>query len=381
MDVDQLIEQAVERVGSSDFGPDGWREPLEVLVKSMNTEASLNEMGEAVTAYRITEHLVARLEIEQCFAEHPEIADEVIERPVFGLGLPRTGSTALSFLMALDDNHRSLRTWEAGKPCPPPETARQHTDPRIAQADAEISVVKTMFPDFVGMLPTSATGPQECLLLMALDFRTQMFEATARIPTYSDYLASCDLSTTYAYHRRVLQLLQWRCGPTGWWLKTPAHMQHITELNAVYPDAQFVMTHRDITKVLPSVCALMSALSSPMTDDPDPEYFGRLTTGQWEQSLQRLLAFRDAGNEDRFHDVLFTDIQADPVEAVRGLYASLGEQLRPETEALMHDWWQRESSERAGQRRYDAAAFGLDLSDLAQRFAFYSDRFALTDAP
>lgn len=379
MHVDQLIEQAVDRVGLSDFGPDGWREPLGVLVEAMNTEAQLNELGEAVTTYRIVEHLVARLEIEQCFIEHPEIGDEVIVRPVFGLGLPRTGSTALSFLLALDDEHRSLRTWEAGKPAPPPETATQHDDPRIAQADAEITMVKQMFPDFVGMLPTSASGPQECLLLMALDFRSQMFEATAKIPSYSEYLAACDLTTTYAYHRRVLQLLQWRCPPTSWRLKTPAHMQHIDELNAIYPDAEFIMTHREIARVIPSVCALMSALSAPMTAAPDPHYVGALTSAEWEESLHRLIAFRDNGNAHRFHDMFFADMQSDPIGSVRALYSSLGEELRPETATRMTQWWAEESSARAGQRRYDPAQFGLDLAELDRRFAFYAERFSLTD--
>ena len=270
MNVDQLIERATARVDLADFGPEGWREPLEVLTSSMTTEAGLNELGLAVTAQRLEDYLVTRLEIEKCFVDHPEIADEVIDRPVIGLGLPRTGSTVLSNLLSLDDGHRSLRTWEAGHPVPPPEASTQHSDPRIAEANAEILFINEMFPDFVGMLPTSATGPQECLLLMALDFRSQMFEATAKIPSYSEYLADCDMTPTYRYHRRVLQLLQWRCPPNKWWLKTPAHMQHIDELNAVYPDALFVMTHRDITKVMPSVCALMSALSSPMTDSPGP---------------------------------------------------------------------------------------------------------------
>jgi hypothetical protein len=375
MDTGQLIEQACERVGSTDFGPTGWQEPLEVLVTAMNTEADLNELGEAVTAFRIVEFLVTRLEVEQCLREHPEISDQVIERPVFGLGLPRTGSTALSFMLAEDVEHRSLRTWEAGKPVPPPETATQHSDPRIAVAEAEISVINQMFPDFRGMLPTSGTGPQECLVLMALDFRSQMFEATAKIPSYSEYLSTCDFTTTYRYHRRVLQLLQWKCPPHRWWLKTPAHMQHITELDAVYPDAEFIMTHRDITKVIPSVCALMTALSAPMTDTPYPDYTGDLTTRQWEESLHRLLDFRDAGNEHRFHDVQFSDVQADPVGAIRELYASLHEELHPETAKKMSLWWAQNSADRAGQRRYDAAEFGLDLDDVRSRFAFYGNRF------
>ena len=57
--------------------------------------------------------------------------------------------------------------WEAADPCPPPETATEHSDPRIAVAQAGIDFTNEMFPGFAGMLPTAADGPQECLLLMA----------------------------------------------------------------------------------------------------------------------------------------------------------------------------------------------------------------------
>ena len=95
-----------------------------------------------------------------------------------------------------------------------------------------------------------------------------MFEGMCRIPSYSKWLLHCDMEPAYRYHRRVLKLLQWRCPPDRWWLKSPAHMLSIDALNAVYPDAQFVMTHRDVGKVLPSVCALYSTLTSVLTTRP-----------------------------------------------------------------------------------------------------------------
>lgn len=380
MNTDQLITQATQRTGLSNFGPEGWQEPLDVLVSSMTNEAGLNEIGVAVTSERLVDNLVIRLQIEECFSTHPEIADEVIVRPVFGLGLPRTGSTALSHLLSLDTSHRSLRTWEAGKPVPPPELATQHTDPRIAEAEAGISFIAEMFPDFVGMLPSSATGPQECLLLLALDFRSQMFEATAKVPSYSEYLAACDMTSTYRYHRRVLQLLQWHCPPHSWWLKTPAHMQHIDELDAVYPDAIFIMTHREVSRVMPSVCALMAALSGPIAETPDPEYFGRLTSRTWEESLRRLIAFRDAGREDRFFDIEFADMRKDPLAVVGGLYDFLGETLRPETRVLMEQWSDENARRSGAEKSYTASDFGLDLDALEQQFAFYGERFPRPDA-
>jgi Sulfotransferase family len=375
IEVQQLIETAEARAGSDDFGADTWRDGLAVLVGSLRAESALNELGESVLADQILSLLVNRLEVERWYARHPEIEEQEIVAPLFGLGLPRTGSTALSFLLASDTARRSLRTWEAGKPCPPPETATEHTDPRIAETQAGIDMTNEMFPGFLGMLPTSATGPQECILLMALDFRSQLFEGMARIPTYSSWLLACDMEPAYRYHRRVLQLLQWRCPPERWWLKTPAHMHSIGALDRVYPDARFVMTHRDVGKVLPSVCAVFEALSNVLTDDPDPVAIGTHNAALWSYSLRRLIAFRDGGNEDRFFDVSFAAVQRDPMATVEQLYVELGDDLSGDARQRMQDWWAESSKERSGPHNHRGDVYGLDPESVREEFAFYYDRF------
>src|ERR1700723_2881539 len=92
--VEQLIETAVTRTELDDFGDATWREGLDVLVDSVTRESALNELGESVMTDQILGLLVNRLEVEQWFARHPEIDEQEIVAPLFGLGLPRTGSTA-----------------------------------------------------------------------------------------------------------------------------------------------------------------------------------------------------------------------------------------------------------------------------------------------
>ena len=352
MDIDQLVDTARERAGADDFGDDTWREGLGVLVGALNSEAALNEMGEAAMADQIVNYLVNRLEVERCYARHPEIDDQEVVAPLFGIGLPRTGSTALSYLLAQDPARRSLRVWEAAAPCPPPETATETTDPRIAVSQAGIDFTNEMFTGFAEMLPSAATGPQECLLLMALDFRSLIFEGMSLIPSYSSWLLQCDMEPAYRYHRRVLKLLQWRCPPERWWLKTPAHMLSIDALNAVYPDARFVMTHRDVGKVLPSVCALYATLSGILTERPDPVAIGTHNVEVWRIALERLIDFRDRGNEDRFHDLSFEAVQRDPIGQVAQLYDDLGDDLSDVARGRMLHWWDENSRERSGPGNY-----------------------------
>ena len=167
--------------------------------------------------FLLTRLLTTRLQVEDWYRRHPEIDDEPIEAPLIGLGLPRTGSTALSFLLAEDPAARSLRLWESNQPCPPPSTV-EPPDPRIAETEAGLAVQQEMNPRLAALVPSEATGPMECQELMALDFKAHYFPAFAHMPSYTEWLLDADLTSTYRYERRVLKLLQWGepdLGPGG----------------------------------------------------------------------------------------------------------------------------------------------------------------------
>src|ERR1700685_4070836 len=145
LDIDPIEDDARAQTGLDDTGGDHYREGLERLVASMNEEGSLTELGEAMQQMRLSMLLAARLQVEETYRLHPEIDDEVVGGPVFVIGLPRTGTTALSQLVAADPQFRSLRMWESQAPTPPPETATQDSDPRIAQAEEGLRMLDEMF--------------------------------------------------------------------------------------------------------------------------------------------------------------------------------------------------------------------------------------------
>jgi Sulfotransferase family len=138
----------------------------------------------------------------------------------------------------------------------------------------------------------------------------------------------------------------------------------------------FVMTHRDVGTVLVSVCALMHALSSPLADQTDPMALGRFNTQLWSASLRRLIDFRDSGHGERFHDVSFAEMQADPIGTVSRLYTELGDELTADTHDRMIEWW-KSSAERRRPASYRAETFGLDAAELRKQFGFYHDRYGV----
>jgi hypothetical protein len=367
-DHEELLREARAQTGLSDFGDESFREGLQILVRSLREEARLNAMGERALRRRIVGYLKQRLQVEDWYRRHPEIEAVRIEAPLIGLGLPRTGSTALSCLLAEDPDTRSLRRWEAAEPCPPPGSVTGR-DPRIERDAQRQAGIKSH-------TPTSATGAAECQDLMALDFKAQIFNACAQIPSYYQWLLDADLTPTYLYERRVLKLLQWRSPAKPWRLKAPTHILYLDHLNRAFPDARFVMTHRDPTEVMVSVAGVYADIVANFTDHVDAHYIGRLNVEQWSIGMQRVLAFRDSGNDARFYDIDFRAMHRDPIGEVRGLYAWLGEPVSDDFEAGMARWWRHNSENRENSRHADAATYGLDLDRVHPLFADYTARAA-----
>lgn len=371
-----LMARARAVTSLDDFGEESFREGLERFIRALDTEARLTQAGAAAFDAIVVDYLSNRLQIERWYAIHPEIDAQEIVAPLIGLGLPRTGSSALSCLLAEDPAARSIRGWEAIAPCPPPETATQDRDPRIAIAEAGMRRRAAMFPRMTTMLPSTATSPTECQTFMAYDFKSQLLQAYAQVPSYSDWLThEADFEPTYRYVKRVLKLLQWRCPPNRWRLKNPSHLLAIDALDKVFPDARFWMTHRDVASVIPSGSDLYFELCSGFSNHVDKDYLGRLNADCWEVGMHRLIAFRDAGNDHRFFDVHFAPFQKDPFPILHDLYAFLGEQLTPEAIERMQRWRSETPREKHGNHTYSAADFGLSDAGLREKFRFYLDRF------
>lgn len=369
-----LLDAAAAATGLSDFGDDAFREGLEILVNAVRNEARLTALGDKVVRERIVGHLKQRLQIEDWYRRHPEIDDEQITAPLIGISLPRTGSTVLSFLLAEDPNARSLRRMEAAQPCPPPSTLNA-ADSKI---DHDAAMQRAV--GWKAHVPSGEDAPAECLDLMALDFKSQIFPAFAQIPAYSNWLVNADLTSTYLYERRALKLLQWGFPQKPWRLKCPTHLIYLEQLHHAFPDARFVMTHRDPSEVMLSVIDVYADIVGRFTEHLDIHYQAELNIRDWSEGMRRALAFRDSAaaldknGESRFYDIHFRTMHRDPIGEIRGLYRWLGEPVSAEFETGMARWWQQNSEKREPSSRKNPSDYGVDLDRVRPLFADYVAR-------
>jgi hypothetical protein len=106
------MKTACKQKGLSDFGPDSFRDGLAMLMESIEADGRLNLFGRYFAKTQLVELLGHRLQLVDYRAQHPEVVAEVIRRPLFILGLPRTGTTLLYGLLAEDPANCAPLSWE-----------------------------------------------------------------------------------------------------------------------------------------------------------------------------------------------------------------------------------------------------------------------------
>jgi hypothetical protein len=378
MTVDELIEAAQQRTGFGDLGPPGFREALEVLVESAVTEGRLNELGHATLAEGLVGHLANRLRCIDWAAKHPEVRDERIAAPLVITGMPRPGTTLLSFLFDLDPFNRSLLAWEAGDICPPPTLEqRGGADPRVRRTIERSELLDAFAPQIQLMHPMPPTGPTECVTLLASDFRSILFETQAFIEGYGAWCDEADFTSAYEMHRLQLQILQSTMPTERWSLKTPGHLWKMAELFRTYPDAMVVWTHRDPVKTVGSVASLVAALQGLGSSDVRPAELGPAWAAKFERAIAAADAVRERVPSDRVVDLGFTDLMADPVAAVERTYAHFGLPVGDLHRRRMVAWMEQNPRDKRGVHRYDVEDFGLSAGEVRERFAGYVERYGV----
>lgn len=382
---DRLVEEAIALTGADDFGEPTWQEGLDRLLDGFQSEARLHEVGVEVAATDLLSHLTSRLGIVAWRRDHPEVADTGIHRPIVIVGQPRTGTTILYDLLALDPTLRAPLTWEVDRPLPPPETATYDTDPRIAEVDERLAMTDLLIPGFRNFHPMGATLAQECVRITAGDFRSMIFPIQFRQRTYNHWLLhEADLRPAYRWHRVFLQHLQSRHPAQQWLLKSPAHLWHLDELAGEYPDALIVQTHRDPLKVIASTSALAAHLRRMASDEPDLVEIAADYADDIFLGLDRGIDARDRNviPPERVVDVQFSAFVADPIATVREIYAALGRGLDETTAATMREFLEQHPGDGGGGgTRYRFADTGLDAGELRERARAYQENFDVESEP
>ena len=373
LDSDALIEQAMTTTGLDRFDSTSYREGLDVLLADYNSYDHPEPLIERMRG-GLVQSLVDRLKTTDYLAKRPELLTRPVERPLFVFGMPRTGTTLLSNLLACDPARRSALTWEIEQPVPPPTTATLKTDPRaIAKLEQEKAMLAAR-PEMGKYYRNSAVYPNECMFFMIHDFKGLALESRGKLKAYRDWLFQTDMTSAYTYHKRFLQLLQ-ADAPGAWSLKMPSHALWLDTLLETYPDAQLVWAHRDPFTATSSFCSILSMAHRGYTGKVDYEWLGEDCPYQAQLHLDRIMDTRERLGHDRIVDVHYADVMRDPMATIRKLYADLGDTLTPEAEAAMQAWLDENPQGKFGKHEYALDQYGLSVESLAPKFDRYLSQY------
>lgn len=357
--LEELLEEAGRATGLVDFGARDFEQPIALLLDSVYECDALTTLGAKVFRQSVLRALCSRLRIE-----HARKAATLtpIVRPIFILGLPRTGTTLLQRMLASINGVRSPRVFELYRPI---EERPGDERARIKKCQSELDLLYATSPYVRVIHDVEAESPDECHFILE---NSGVFPAAPPALRYQEWLATADVRWAYREHRTLLQLWQRDSAPT-WVLKDPAHVFFLRALIDAYPDAAVVHCHRSVDACVSSLCSLIHGFRLPTTRACDPRAVGLEALQHCERSLQAALDARSWLTPAQQLDVEYDALVRDPVAVVRRIGEHFGFEWNDAHFAAAARYVLHHPKHKHGAHKHDLASYGLTHEQVHERLA------------
>jgi hypothetical protein len=359
--------------GLSDWGDEDFFPGFEILASAFANDTTQTLIGRLSMRIELLRRLKNRLLLEQALQQTPDILTRPVERPLFIVGFPRTGTTLLHKLLSKDPEAHVPYHWKLHTPLPL-TGGQNEINQRIRSASSIMRATEMIAPMWKVIHPTGVHEPEECVFLLSDNLT---YGVRAHIPKYVEHYLDLDLTPVYRNYQQHLQALQWQQSQSHWALKSPLHLWSLGALLAVFPDACIIQTHRDPVKAFPSWCSLVTALGIMARKQVDLESIGAEWLSLWKIGIERAQAARESANPARFFDVQYTDLVADPLAMVQQIYAHFGIDLTAEAETRMQQWLEAHAHGAHEHHRYDIEQYGLSNETISREFRAYRENFGI----
>ena len=375
LDAGVITKKAKRRTGLSDLGTgvhiDGMRE----LVKAVNA-SEVTHFGKLSSTGFGVDALTNRLRLVDHLKKNPKVKRTKVERPIFIVGFPRTGTTLLQNLLHLSEDYRALPFWEITNPVPRHSDEIKDIIKRQRITKGRLAIANFVVPEMKFIHEVRYNSLEECWPLMISQFTVSNWDMTGRWPGYGEWMLKHDMKPSYEEYKDFLRIMVERVPDKGLILKCPDHMWYLNNLLEVFPDACIVWTHRDPSRSIPSYCSLASLNWRLLYGEINPADLGPYIEERFRAGIDRALAVREKLGEDRFLDINFIELLENPMEAVNKITSYFD--LKPVDEQKMQDYLASDRPDNRGKHKYTAEHYGVDREATKQRFKDYTDRFGIS---
>lgn len=397
LESESLLERAKKITQLSDFGSQDFYLPLTRLTESLRKEAQLNFVGKHLSKNMLTELLTERLRSQHYFQTFPEASSEKIHKPLFVIGMPRSGTSFLFNLLCQDPNSAWVKYWELHTPS---QHFFQSENPDYAIAenalikkcDQYLESTKRLMPQLDRVHSIDSLKAYECFHLLERSFVSPTFGLYANVPTYIEWIESEYLKADsqapinlYQYYYKQIQLIknlrnrknidtQVICPDLEkhWVFKSPVHLWSIDHISNTIPDTRFIHIHRDPLEVIPSICSFIALGRAVLSDQIDLEKIGKQALNRWSDAINRALGIRQRNPSLRVVDIHYKRFVGNPIETIRKIYSQFDYNFTPELEESLEVYISKSRKSRQGQQhKYSLQQFGLEEGEVFEVFRDY----------
>lgn len=376
--VETLKEEAQRAARLHDWGDLEFEPPLRQFIECFKEVHNAGGAGKTAEMMRFhfknaqRSILVNRLHIQDNFKNRPEIQETPIRRPLFIVGLARTGSTLLHRLISQDPGSRELQYWEMNHPYYSHNIGLNHEARSIKLAELKIKEIYMRLPELHHIHEIKATAPEECNILMRHSFCSLYLASEWNLPRYAQWLVNHDMTESYRYYRKVLQLLlQHKPGhfPV---LKCPSHLLNLAAILEVFPDANILWLHRDPVKSFPSYLNLLSVFWG---NKPADKRFVDFIFDYSLRAVETGMQVEKTVPSHRLQHVSYKELMKDPAAGIKTIYDTFDYPVTTGMDTKIRQWLEENARHKHGVHKYSPEKFGLDESRIREKFSGYIDRF------
>jgi hypothetical protein len=379
--LDQLHDTVSTELGSDDFGPDDYLPGLKVLLQSMDYDPRFTEAGRVIAWDMVTGVLRGRVEAYASMKANPGFDVQAIISPVVITGIPRTGTTALHRLMAVDQRFQGLQTWLLDSPMPRPPIETWADYPQFRKSVADLKAHYVLAPDALAAHYRAAEEVHECCMVLRQSFISNLWSCGWSAPSYDAWWQASSEAPAYAHFRKCVQLIGSNDTNKRWLLKNPGHIDNLDLLFAIFPDAKVIQTHRDPAKALPSLVSLLMKRHEVIEQgrkDERGRIMLRREVAKWSNAVGKCDVVRDQYPRQVL-DVVHADFHARPMAELERIYAFIGMDIPDKTRAAFTKRIEDKPELARGEHRYNIADYGMAEEEARAPFGDYVQRYDLVE--
>lgn len=345
----------------------------------MDYDPHFSEQGKRAAWGQVIGVLRSRAQAFKSMNENPSFNKTPISSPVVITGIPRTGTTALHRLLAVDPRFQGLQSWLLDSPMPRPPVETWEKYPEFQKTVAVLEARYAAAPGKRAAHHVAAEEVHECCMLMRQSFVSNIWNCGWSAASYDAWWQCQSEKHAYKYLYKCIQLIGSNSPEKRWLLKNPGHIENLDLLFAVFPDAKVIQAHRDPAKAILSLVSLLMQLH-PINEvgrsDQRGEMMLRREVAKWANAARKADEFKDA-NPGKVLEIVHADFHNQPMEVVEKIYGFIAMDIPDDTRAAMAQRIEEKPELQHGKHRYNITDYGMTEDEAREPFADYIQRYSL----